>query len=849
MDRIYKGLSFIVFALILLSIMPSVVPVAEAQRPSWASPGIYFEYAQSLGETIRYEFKRVDDQGAILLESIRGGRYDRSDEVDLSWGGGGYGFFRLPSELRGLNLPTERIKLLGQEFTVYKEIKVREDACEEARWEETTMWEANTGIALWFGSRFLARIPPPRPVGNLPVVCPDIDIFYGTIQLRSTNLRWPAGREPAGQDCPKLILTPKLPMAANPLERIRPGEEATYRFTIEWGGEMPVSRGVPISYTYEHRGARVDISQIGIEITFSPRQTLQSREASDLMHAKTSRSTPEGRYPIAIVASVKDPKTGKTCVSKTDVILEVSKEAILHSDIPPRAGDVWPIKGMFTIVPGAQFEGRGKDSIHVGDVLTTRSIASDGKPVDTVAEVVSKEGLMQLGKDSVGVFLELQQETKPDGTKWFKVKPPPKPELLCTGLPRCELYFKHLQKLGIDFLPPSAHEGVVFFLMKGLLRVVSSEYRAEEKRLEAVLTPIAVLAPRGTEYVVEVSEDGETKVTVLDGEVDVGIASLKLDHLVNRAVDARERVVIPVDVVEREDDEGVRQLAPVQAFRDISPVDKWWEVTRQTRPPSEPVDRPPIEAVEQESISPVFAADRAVFPVVLVSLVFAGLLGWRLRPRNILFTGVLLSFFGLGWAVSSNPAPGSFAYVPSVSLFLIGLLITFTSILKFGVLKMRNRRSRTVAPIDVQHPPARPNFCSKCGSQLGKKAAFCQSCGAPVTLLPQTMVDSQPPDYPKITTRLPLAFMSRPRNLVLSGMVLYAISILIDAIDVLSYGLPIGLGFFIFQIEVLRYIPEMMTSGYLGLAYLKLVGVVIIAGALVKLFISRRGRHALLPST
>lgn len=139
----------------------------------------------------------------------------------------------------------------------------------------------------------------------------------GKIMLRGVTV-------PGEAECTKLALAPRMPTADNPVRAVRPGEEASFRVSVGWGGEVP-SNGIPISYSYDS-----DVGDLGffdVEVKLPLRNRLYRSPGSDLWHFQTGRNTGERAYQITFFAVVIDPQTGQTCRAETRVILHVDEEA------------------------------------------------------------------------------------------------------------------------------------------------------------------------------------------------------------------------------------------------------------------------------------------------------------------------------------------------------------------------------------------------------------------------------------------------------------------------------------------------------------------------------------------
>lgn len=132
-------------------------------------------------------------------------------------------------------------------------------------------------------------------------------------------------------------------------------------------------------------------------------------------------------------------------------------------------------------------------------------------------------------------------------------------------------------------------------------------------------------------------------------------------------------------------------------------------------------------------------------------------------------------------------------------------------------------------------------FCEKCGYQLGEGAAFCENCGAPISVSSPPAVGLRTPSQPQAIARQRVTSIFRPRNLALAGTALLALPILNFIVEDAIYGYTTDLVFLLaLNFEALLYIPEIIASGYPSPAYLTLAGIVILIAAPIKLLRDRR---------
>ncbi|MBU2560811.1 MAG: hypothetical protein KKD17_00800 [Nanoarchaeota archaeon] len=135
--------------------------------------------------------------------------------------------------------------------------------------------------------------------------------------------------------------------------------------------------------------------------------------------------------------------------------------------------------------------------------------------------------------------------------------------------------------------PTTCIWGVIKYIYEGKVHLYENTPARYPRN--PVLTPRAAITPDGTEYLVEVTKDGATSVTVLNGSVFVtDVASFNTTR-----VYANQKIVLP------NDPDGLtrQELEASTTAIDPASVDRWWEKSEEM-----PIEETSEEEVPDEGI-------------------------------------------------------------------------------------------------------------------------------------------------------------------------------------------------------------------------------------------------------
>lgn len=555
--------------------------------------------------------------------------------------------------------------------------------------------------------------------------------------------------EAAPKVCPRLSLVPELPTVSG--ERVSPKDSTSYRLSLEWGGSIPAS-GLPVSYSVsELSGLNLEALGIVASFTFNP-VTIYQSSVSHLLQIQTKGAS-EGAYDIVVVATVEDPSSGLTCSAEAVVALEVSEDFVTRLTFPT-LGRVSSIQGNVEIAKGEsgeKLQASTGSEVNVGDILVT------GSDSDTIIGIESKNGLVQLWKDTATMFVGIERRAESNGTEVVLTLLPR--ATACQGLSdsalvRCDLFYEFLAESGIpERLAPEFLGTVVLLSMwQGVMHFHSGDYEGE-LTIDWILTRNVAIAPFGTDFTVEVASDGTTTVSTFEGVVIV-VDLVSGDRV---RLGSNEQLVLP-EVAGLSEEE----MSSLTTTFDPNTVTRWWEPQplfqaqaltiglpvaaaalivaigaivlkrRSRRTKTMTVKPPPDKAVPTPSVTSTTEHPQLPRP------------RWYRRPRTIFLEGILLSlasFFiasslGLGlWDCFFFLLWDCFFFTYLAGLFLLGLLLSgIVAPIKLAVDKARDRRRKRISPATLVAPsavltPQESKYCRYCGEQLLADSVFCNHCG------------------------------------------------------------------------------------------------------------------------
>ena len=366
-----------------------------------------------------------------------------------------------------------------------------------------------------------------------------------------------------------LTLTPKLPGAGG--ENIGKNDRTSYRLSLEWTGDIPAS-GLRIRYEVsELSGLNLQFMGINAEFSFNP-VTIYQASVSHLLNIETDDAA-EGTYNLRVVATIDDPVwEGPPCSAEALVFLTVGEDSVTRLTFPT-LGRVSSIQGNVEIArgeSGEKLQANAGTEVKAGDILVT------GSESDTIVGIVSKNGLVQLWKDTATMFVGIESRPDSDGTEVVLTLQPR--ATACQGLSdsalmSCDLFYELLAESGIPehLALEVLGTAVILSIWEGTVHFVSGDYEGE-LTINLILTPTAVIIPRGTEFTVEVASDGTTTVSTFQGFVEV-VDLVSGDSI---TLGADQRLVLPAVGGLSED-----EMRSLRTAFDPKSVEQWWSPSGQ----------------------------------------------------------------------------------------------------------------------------------------------------------------------------------------------------------------------------------------------------------------------------
>jgi len=207
---------------------------------------------------------------------------------------------------------------------------------------------------------------------------------------------------------------------------------------------------------------------------------------------------------------------------------------------------------------------------------------------DGIVGLIRPDGTVEHWKNTVTTFLGVEERTTLDGTTMLHTIPPPPPPIWLKQKLRDEIKVDpEAVTLPVELILTIGQwitKGTITrthwvpLLIHGSIYVhhVLTELFQEPILNSTIVTPDAIVTPRGTEYTVDVDTSG-TRIRVLNGSAFVS------DRAYNRTIEVNQEMFMPRT--------GGVLNATVKAF-DPNLIDKWWSVEEQP-PTQQPPPMPP----------------------------------------------------------------------------------------------------------------------------------------------------------------------------------------------------------------------------------------------------------------
>ncbi len=445
------------------------------------------------------------------------------------------------------------------------------------------------------------------------------------------------------EDCPKLAITPTMPAANDPREFATPNGKASFRFDIEWNGKLPMSVGLNAVVA---GGGTIQPS-----FAFNPVRLTNSK-VNIIMDVATI-NTVKGDYPIAVTATINDPELPRECSSAAaNVVLVVGDSRAQDLPLQPR-----PNQPPQPNLPPPQPENPAqpqpiKIADQRGNVTTRGNLVQTGN--DGKARIPSGNTTVEVNRNTKVWRLNLDDINDDFAAEDLRRRPPVLAEIIYKKLKTIWGDIKFEIKStwhdidervtrSIDCFYASGREIVDPCLDRKTWYLEGGDVHYGRRKglvvypvdtSDVFVTPDAVMVPNGTEFVLSLDENGNTKLTVLEGSVLYIQLSTKQVMLLN----ATQQLA-----VQTQQPAGGNSASNRVTAVDLKDLDRWWlqgnvqppQPLPQVQQPPPAAPEPPKPELAASIASPSGIGDEMTGAVLGTLIVFMFVTGAFLRPSVI----------------------------------------------------------------------------------------------------------------------------------------------------------------------------------------------------------------------
>ncbi|MCS4538978.1 MAG: PKD domain-containing protein [Thaumarchaeota archaeon] len=327
------------------------------------------------------------------------------------------------------------------------------------------------------------------------------------------------------EDCPKFTITPTMPAANDPREFATPNGKASFRFDIMWEGKLPVSVGL--------NAAGAGGGAIQLSFAFNPVRMLNNKV--NIIMDVTASNAGKGDYPIAVTATIDDPELPRECSSATtNVLLVVGDSRAQDLPLQPRPNPPQPPQNPPQPQPIKVADQQGNVTTK-GNLVETGNNGKGKIPLgNTTLDVNNNTKVWKLNWDDIidDDLIADDLGRRPPGLKdiindklksiWEEIKP--KLELK-VGRTWHNIAEPVTEIIGCLFatspeIADICSDKNAWYLEGGDVHYIGSlSKRRAEVHLDIIMTRNAIFVPNGTEFVLSLDKNGNTKLTMLEGSV------------------------------------------------------------------------------------------------------------------------------------------------------------------------------------------------------------------------------------------------------------------------------------------------------------------------------------------